>query len=172
MINRDKKIENEVMKPRDELIRELYQENVSLYKELSKQATVVDLATDYEKKHTKMLEDNINLKFKCHQLKESLENTEKELQLNFDNKVYNIESQYKKQIKQLETENKTLNKMIDKFKTTLKKFIKWICHKFSYPSEDEIIRDFEKETYTNFNLEKQLDIKEFQNNEEYFDIEL
>ena len=43
--------------------------------------------------------------------------------------------------------NKQLNKIIDKFKTTFKNFIKWICHKFSYPSEDEIIRDFKKETY-------------------------
>ena len=142
MLNRDEKIENEIIKPRDELIQELYQENIALHKELSKQANIVDLATDYEKKHTKMLEDNINLKFKCHLLEESLEDKEKELQLKFDNKVYNIESQYKKQIKQLEKENKTLNKMIDKFKTTLKKFIKWICHKFSYPSEDEIIREF------------------------------
>ena len=172
MLNRDEKIETEIIKPRDDLIQELYQENVALHKELSKQANIVDIAIDYEKNHTKMLEDNINLKFKCHLLEESLEDKEKELQLKFDNKVYNIESQYKKQIKQLEKENKTLNKMIDKFKTTLKKFIKWICHKFSYPSEDEIIRDFEKETYTNFNIEKQLDIKEFQKKEKYFDREL
>ena len=172
MLNRDEKIENEIIKPRDDLIQELYQENVALHKELSKQANIVELATDYEKNHTKMLEDNINLKFKCNQLQESLEDKEKELQLKFDSKVYNIESQYKKQIKQLEKENKTLNKIIDKFKTTLKKFIKWICHKFSYPSEDEIIRDFEKETYTNFNIEKQLDIKEFEKKEKYFDREL
>ena len=172
MLNRDEKIETEIIKPRDDLIQELYQENVALHKELSKQANIVDIAIDYEKNHTKMLEDNINLKFKCHLLEESLEDKEKELQLKFDNKVYNIESQYKKQIKQLEKENKTLNTMIDKFKTTLKKFIKWICHKFSYPSEDEIIRDFEKETYTNFNIEKQLDIKEFQKKEKYFDREL
>lgn len=62
-------------------------------------------------------------------------------------------------------------KMIDKFKTTFKKFIKWLCHKFSYPSEDELVRDFEKETHTNFNFEKQLVINEFKKKDDDFDIE-
>ena len=66
---------------------------------------------------------------------------------------------------------KQLNKMIDKFKVTLKRFIKWLCHKFSYPSEDELVRDFKKETYTNFNFEKQLDISQFKKKNEDFDIE-
>ena len=62
--------------------------------------------------------------------------------------------------------------MIDRFKITLKKFIKWICKKFSYPSEDEIIRDFQRETYTNFNVENIFDINEFKNKEKSFDREL
>lgn len=45
-------------------------------------------------------------------------------------------------------ENKNLNKMIDKFKVTLKIFINWLRHKFSYQFEDELIRNFEKETIT------------------------
>ena len=65
---------------------------------------------------------------------------------------------------------KQLNKMIDKFKVTLKRFIKWLCHKFSYPSEDELVRDFEKETYTIFNFEKQLDINQFKKKDDDFDI--
>ena len=62
--------------------------------------------------------------------------------------------------------------MIDKFKSTLKKFIKWLCHKFSYPSEDDLIRDFNKETYTNLNIEKGLDIKHFEKKEKDFELEL
>ena len=62
MINRDEKIEKEIIKPRDELIQELHKENISLRKELSKQSNTVEMATEYEKKHTQMLEDNINLK--------------------------------------------------------------------------------------------------------------
>lgn len=42
---------------------------------------------------------------------------------------------------------------IDKFKINFKKFIKWLCRKFSYPSEDELVPDFEKETFTNFDFE-------------------
>ena len=45
--------------------------------------------------------------------------------------------------------------------------MKWLCHKFSYPCEDDLIRDFNKETYSNINFEKQLDTSSFQkeNNE-------
>ena len=83
-----------------------------------------------------------------------------------------MEHKYNKEIKNLKEENKTLHNMIDKFKLTLKKFIKWICKKFSYPSEDEIIRDFYKETYINFNIECGLDINEFKKKEKSFDREL
>lgn len=165
MINRDEKIENEIINPRDKLIQKLYQENKSLHKELSKQANTVNIATKYESEYSKILENNENLKHLNILLQEELENNEKELELKFENKVYDIEHNYKKQIENLEKENKTLNKMIDKFKITIKHFIKWICHKISYPSEDEIIRDFEKETYIDLNVEKQLDINDFQKDE-------
>lgn len=62
--------------------------------------------------------------------------------------------------------------MIDKFKVTLKNFIKWVCHKFSYPSEDQIVRDFEKETHINLNIEKQLDIKQFKTKEKDYEMKL
>lgn len=91
--------------------------------------------------------------------------------MKFENKVYNIEREYKKEIHKLKQENKNLNKMIDEFKVTLKRFIKWLCYKFSYSSEDELVRDFEWETYTKFNCEKQLDINEFKMNENDFDRE-
>ena len=118
-----------------------------------------------------MTEKNVNLRFSNSLLKEELENKEKELELKFESKAYNMEHEYKKEIHKLKQENKQLNKMIDKFKVTLKRFIKWLCHKFSYPSEDELVRDFEKETYTNFNFEKQLDIKQFKKKDDDFNIE-
>lgn len=100
-----------------------------------------------------------------------MESKEKELELKFENKAYNIEREYKKEIHKLKQENKNLNKIIDKFKITLRKFIKWLCHKFSYPSEDELIQDFKNETYTNLDFEKQLDINEFKNKDNDFNIE-
>ena len=171
MLNRDEKIENEIIKPRDELIQELYQENISLHKELSKQSNTVDMAIEYEKKHTQMLENNINLKFKCKKLEETLENTEKKLKQHFEYETYKIDHQYQKIINKLEKENNYLKKVIDRFKITVQKFITWVCHKFSYPSEDDLIRIFEKETYTNFNIEKQLDLSKFEKKEKEDELE-
>ena len=142
-----------------------------MHKELSKQVNTVDFAEDFKEDYIKMTEKNVNLKFSNSLLKEELENKEKELELKFESKAYNMEHEYKKEIHKLKQENKQLNKVIDKFKVTLKRFIKWLCHKFSYLSEDELVRDFEKETYTNFNFENQLDINQFKKKDDDFDIE-
>ncbi len=72
-----------------------------------------------------------------------------------NNKYY----QYQKIINKLEKENNYLKKVIDRFKITVQKFISWVCHKFSAPSEEDLIRDFEKETYMDFDIERQMDIK-------------
>ena len=172
MLNRDDKIVEKIIKPKDELILELHKENLALTKELSKQANLVDIASKLEKEQVQMLENNINLKYKCKKLEEKLEDKENEFDIRLKSKINEIEHKYNKEIKNLKEENKTLYNMIDKFKITLKKFIKWICKKFSYPSEDEIIRDFYKDTYINFNMEKQLDINEFKKKEKSFEKEL
>ena len=39
-------------------------------------------------------------------------------------------------------------KIIDKFYETIDKFIHWICEKFDMGAEDNLIRDFQKETNT------------------------
>ena len=80
----------------------------------------------------------------------------------YENKIKDLETKYKSKIDNLEYENSKLNKIIDKFKTNLKKFMKWICNKFSYPCEDDLIRDFNKETYSNIDFEQQLDVKQFE----------
>lgn len=172
MLNRDEKIKNEIIKPKDDLIKKLYNENISLHKELSKQEKLVDVASDYEKKHTKMLEDNTNLRYRCRKLEKSLEDKEKQFKTKLNDKIYDISSDCNKIINHLEKENRNLHKMIDKFKVTLKNFIKWVCHKFSYPSEDQIVRDFEKETHINLNIEKQLDIKQFETKEKDYEMKL
>ncbi len=56
----------------------------------------------------------------------------------------------------MEKENKYLHKVIDRFKGTLGKFIKWVCKKFDLGAEDAVIRDFEKETHTLIDVEKQI----------------
>ena len=171
MLNRDEKIENEVIKPKDDLINKLYNENISLHKELSKQANTINIATEYEKKHTQILEDNVNLQFKGKKLEKTLENKEKELKQQFEDETYKIDYQYQKIINKLEKENTYLKKVIDRFKFTVQKFITWICHKFSAPSEEALIRDFERETYMDFDVEKQLNINRFDKEQQEEELE-
>ena len=93
---------------------------------------------------------------RCHELKESLENKEKDFDNRIVDKIKDIDSQYRQKINDLEKENKNLYKMIDKFNLTLKKFIRWLCHKFDFSSEDQIIRDFERETHNKLMLKNNL----------------
>ena len=169
VFNRDEKIANEIIKPKDELIQKHYTENRSLHEELSKQEKLVDMATEYENNHSKIIADNNTLKQKCIKLEKDLEKKKQDFDNRIVDKIKDIDSQYRQKINDLEKENKKLYKMIDKFKVTLKKFIRWICHKFDFSSEDQIIRDFEKETHNKFNIEKQLDINQFEKKEKYYE---
>ena len=49
-IKRDEKILEEIIKPKDELIQGLYQDNLRLHQELSRQAKVIDEAENTKKK--------------------------------------------------------------------------------------------------------------------------
>lgn len=166
MLNRDEKIENEIIKPKDELIQELHQENVSLHKELSKQTNIIDKAEKFEKERKNLEESNAKLQTKCRDLEINFTEKEKQLKYKYENETYKIDYQYQRIIDKLEKENSYLNKIIDKFKFTIQKFITWVCHKFSVPSEEALIRDFEKETYINFDIEKQLYIDNFEMTQE------
>ena len=123
-------------------------------KELSKQTTIIDKAEKFEKEQENLLNYNTELKVKCRNLELDFSNKEKELKYKYEHETYKIDYQYQKIINKLENENNYLKKVIERFKVTAQKFISWICHKFSAPSEDSLIRDFEKETYKNFNIEK------------------
>ena len=75
-------------------------------------------------------------------------------------------------INKLEKENNYLKKVIDRFKFTVQKFITLICHKFSAPSEEVLIRDFERETYMDFDVEKQLNKITYQKEEQEINYEI
>jgi len=155
-IKRDEKILEKIIKPKDDLIKELYKENLSLNKELSKQFKIVDEAEKYQKERDKILANNKELHNTVKNLEYEYKEKKKTLEHEFEDKSFNLEWQYKNKIHKLEKENGHLKKVIDKFKETTKKFIKWICKKFDLPSEDEVIRDFEKETHTFLDAEKQV----------------
>ena len=143
-LNREK-VENEIIKPKDKLIDELYQDNKNLYKELSKQVNLVDKSTKYEKERKRIMIDN-----------EELHNEVDKIKSDYKKKEFNLEWEYKSKIKGLEKENKHLHKVVDKFKETIDKFIKWICKKFDMGAENNLIRDFERENNTLLDAEKQV----------------
>ena len=153
------KVTNEIIKPQNDLILKLYDENVSLYKELSKQVNVVNEATKYVKERNSILNENYNLNSQI-----------KELKREYNIKLDNMEYSYERKINKLEKEITFLEKVVDRFKITISKFIHWICDKFSVSSEDMLIRDFEKETHNNFNIKKQ--IKYEQNKHKEYELEL
>ena len=157
MIKRDEKIENQIIKPKDELIQELHKENVELHKQLSKQAKLVDTISNFEKNKDKIISEKNNLERKCSDLKIELMKKEKFWKFEYEQKVYEIENKTRKIINNLEKENNQLNKIIDKFKTTLKVFIKWICNKFGVQSDDELLSSVKRDTNMKFDLDKKQD---------------
>ena len=172
VLNKNKIIEEQIIKPKDKLIKQLYNENVSLHTELSKQTEIIDTADDYIKEKTSIQNQNKNLIIDYQLLQKEKRESEEELKFEYQSKIEHIEHKYQKKIKELEKENKSLNKVIDKFKDNLKKFLKWLCHKFSYPCEDDLIRDFNKETYSNINFEKQFNTSHFQKEDNEIDFEI
>ena len=70
MFNKNEKILNDVIKPKEEMIKELANENKSLKKELSKQSKIVNEAIKFQKER-----DSINAdKRALHSKVEDLEN--------------------------------------------------------------------------------------------------
>lgn len=155
-LKRDEKILDEIIKPKDDLIKELYRDNLSLHKELTKQSKIIDEAQKYQKERNSIIADNQELHNTIKNLEYEYKEKKKTLENEFEDKSFNLEWQYKNKFHKLEKENQHLHKIIDKFKETISKFIKWICKKFDLPSEDEIIRDFERETRTSLDAEKQV----------------
>ena len=146
---RDEKILEEIIKPKDDLIKELYKDNLSLHKELSKHAKIVNEAEKYQKERDKILADN-----------KELHNQVKNIKAEYKEKEFDLEWNYNKQINKLEKENNRLYKIIDKFYETIDKFIIWICKKFVLGESKELIKDFQEETRTFIDPVKQLEHEE------------
>ena len=142
---RDEKILEDIIKPKDDLINKLYQDNWLMYQQLLRQEKMVEKATKYEKERNKIIEDNENLHNEVEQIKND-----------YKQKEFDIEWQYKSKISKLEKENSHLKKVIDKFKDTVQKFIKWIIKKFDIADENNLVRDFERENHTLLDAEKQI----------------
>lgn len=151
--NREEKIQEQIIKPKDKAIQELKEQNSLLTMALNKQIKTVDKAIKYEKNIKPILDENVELKEKC-----------KTLEFTYNAKIQEekqkIKDEYEDRIYNLEKENNFLKKVITTLQQTVEKFIHWFCRKFSISEEDELIRDFEFENDTYINPVKQIEHEE------------
>ena len=134
MFNKNEKILNDIIKPKEEMIKQLYKENKALHKELSRQTNIVDDAEKYQIERKNIIADN-----------KALHNKVDKLESEYNNKSIKLEFDYKDKYERLENENNKLRDIIDRFYTTIVLFIKWVCNKFALGDSRKIIRDFERE---------------------------
>ena len=142
---RDEKILEEIIKPKDTLINDLYQDNLLLQQELLRKSKIFERAEKYEKERNDIIADN-----------EDMHNQLDEMKSAYSKKERDLEWTYKSKIKGLEKENKYLHKIVDRFKETIKIFVHWLCKKFELGAEDDLVRDFQKENNILLDAEKQI----------------
>ncbi len=142
---RDEKILEDIIKPKDDLINELYQNNLLMHQQLLRQAKMVEEAEKYQKERNKIMADNKDLHKQVDNIKDE-----------YKQKEDNLEWKYEYRINKLEKENGYLHKVIDKFRETIHKFIEWICVNFDMGTGDTLIRDFEREIRTYLDAEEQI----------------
>ena len=165
------KVEKDIIKPQNDMIKELHEDNLALHKELSKQAKLIDVAEKYQKERNIILADNEALNERVKLLEHEYKKKSNTLDLRYDNKVRDLEKEFKEKsinlenkfynrIYELEKENHYLNKIINKFKETIEKFIHWICKRFSITEEEDLIREFQMGNDTYLDPEKQIQYEE------------
>ena len=155
---RDEKIIEEIIKPKDNLINDLYQDNLILQQELSRQARIVEKAEKYERERQDIIADNKDMHNQLDEIKSAYSKKERDL-----------EWTYKHKINKLENENNYLKNVIDRFKDTIYIFVHWVCKKFDLGAEDYLIRDFQKENHILLDAEKQI---QKENKQKDYELEL
>ena len=148
---RDEKIIKEIIKPKDKVIQNLYQDNMNLHRQLSKQAQVIEEAEKYQKERDIIIADN-----------EKLHDEVDNIKTEYNKKEFDLEWQYTNRINKLEKENNFLHKVVYRFKETIDIFITWICKKFDMGAENNLVRDFERENNIMLDAEKQIKREEME----------
>ena len=142
---RDEKILEEIIKPKDNVIQNLYQDNMNLHRQLSRQAQVIEEAEKYQKERDRIIADN-----------EKLHDEVDNIKTEYNKKEFEMEWKYTNRINKLEKENNFLHKVVDRFKETIDIFITWICKKIDIGAENNLIRDFERDNNILLDAEKQI----------------
>ena len=142
---RDEVILEEIIKPKDQLINELYHDNFLMQQALLRNTKLIEKAEKYQKERTEIMSDNGDLHNEVEIIKKE-----------YEKKEFDLEWNYKNKINHLEKENNRLNKIIDKFYKTIDKFIEWICDKFNFGNSKELVKKFEDDTHTFIDPVKQM----------------
>ena len=153
MRNRDEKIQELVIAPKDKMIKDLQEQNILLIFTLESQVKTVERALKYEKERKSILSENRELKDRC-------ENMENDYSVKLKEETKKIEDKYENKIFNLESENYYLRKIVNTLKQTLKKVFIWIANKLSVSEENELIQKFELDTDTYIDPEKQIEYEE------------
>lgn len=151
--NRDEKIQEQIIKPKDKAIQELQEQNALLTLALNRQIKTVDKAIKHEKDIKPILDENAELKEKC-------ENLENNYNSRLQEETRQIKNKYEEQISYLENENNFLKNIINTLQKTVHKFIEWVCIKFSITDEESFVRKFENENDIYLDPEKQIEHEE------------
>ncbi len=102
MINKNEKILNDIIKPKEDMIKELFKENKQLHTELSKQSKIVDVAEKYQNERDEILENNANLNNRVKNLEKEYKKKNNNLDYDFENKKNELEKEYKEKSFNLE----------------------------------------------------------------------
>lgn len=116
-----------------------------MHRELTRQSKIIEEVEKYQKERDLIVKDN-----------ENLQNQVDNIKAEYKEKEFNMEWKYKSKIESLEKENNHLHKIVNNFYETVEKFIEWICQKFDIGDSKELIKNFEKETNTLIDPEKQI----------------
>ena len=93
--NRDEKIQELVVEPRDKMIKEQQEQISLLYLTLQNQVNTVERASKYEKERKSIMCENRELKEKC-------DNMEKDYSVKLKEEIQKVENKYEDEIYQLE----------------------------------------------------------------------
>lgn len=178
IFKRNEKIQKDIIEPRDNLIKQLYSENVNLHKELSKKANIMDKAEKLEKEYTSIISNNQELQEKCDQMENEFDkkveqiedkyniqanslqiqfsNETAKLKSDYESQIYQIERKEKKKYNELEKENRFLHRIIHTLQNTIDRVFSWVSHKFVEKDKEELKTEFEYDTYTSLDIEKQM----------------
>ena len=86
-----KKILEEIIKPKDNLINDLYQDNLILQQELSRQAKIVEKTEKYQRERDRIMEDNENLHNEVKQIKTEYKQKESDIEWKYKSKIRGLE---------------------------------------------------------------------------------